>query len=288
MKITKITRLNIIDKILLSGTPFHGRLDLITFLDKIWNLSSMPSTDRRFKDAKGDISQHMVNNDDLSYSELLSSRLNLNDSDDITFKKFLETRLHPLVVDNVEEAAELANDFNQHLKNDGYKLQISSHVSGKPLYSVISMDTNSHDSDDSTVYEIVLSFAGEDRKYVEEVAQFLRTKDVSCFYDKNEEVTLWGKDLVEHLDKIYRSARYCVMFISEHYYKKVWSNHERRSALSRAIEQKGEYILPARFDNTELPGIRHTIGYVDLKNKEPVELAKMILKKLGRSNIGGV
>jgi hypothetical protein len=74
------------------------------------------------------------------------------------------------------------------------------------------------------------------------------------------------------------------MFISEHYSKKIWPTHERRSALSRAIEQKGEYILPARFDNTELPGIRHTIGYVDLKNKKPDELAKMILKKLGRSN----
>ena len=257
-------------------------------MDKIWDLSNLPSTDNRFNDAKGDIWQHMVRNEDWSYSELLSSRLNLIDSDDKTFKKFLETRLHPLVVYNAEEASELANDFNQHLKNDGYKLQVTSHISGKPIYSVISIDTNSYDTNDSTVYEIVLSFAGEDREYVEAVAQFLRTNDVSCFYDKYEDVTLWGKDLVEHLDKVYRSARYCVMFISEHYSKKIWPTHERRSALSRAIEQKGEYILPARFDNTELPGIRHTIGYVDLKNKKPDELAKMILKKLGRSNVRGV
>jgi hypothetical protein len=217
-------------------------------------------------------------------SELLSSRLNLIDSDDKTFKKFLETRLHPLVVNSAEEAIELANDFNQHLKNDGYKLQVTSHNSGKPIYSVISIETNSNSNNDATVYEIVLSFAGEDREYVEAVAKYLRANDVSCFYDKYEDVTLWGKDLVEHLDVVYRSARYCVMFISEHYSKKIWPTHERRSALSRAIEQKGEYILPARFDNTELPGIRHTIGYVDLKNKKPDELAKMILKKLGRSN----
>jgi hypothetical protein len=284
MTITKITRSEIIDKILLAGKAFHGRLDLITFLDKIWDLSNLPSTDSRFNDAKGDIWQHMVRNDDWSYSELLSSRLNLIDSDDKTFKKFLETRLHPLVVNTAEEASELANDFNQHLKNDGYKLQVTSHISGKPIYSVVPIETNSNNNNDDTVYEIVLSFAGEDREYVEAVAKYLRTNDVSCFYDKYEDVTLWGKDLVEHLDVVYRSARYCVMFISEHYSKKIWPSHERRSALSRAIEQKGEYILPARFDNTELPGIRHTIGYVDLKNKKPDELAKMILKKLGRSN----
>lgn len=282
MTITKVTRSDIIDKILLAETPFHGRLDIVTFLDKIWDLSNMRSTDSRFSDAKADIWQHMVRNDDWSYSELLSSRLNLIDSDDKTFKKFLETRLHPLVVYNAEEAEELAKNFNQHLRNDGYILKVTSHISGKPIYSIISLDENTQYTEDSTVYEIVLSFAGEDRQYVEKVAEYLRSKDVSCFYDRYEDVTLWGKDLIEHLEKVYRSARYCVMFISQHYSNKVWPNHERRSALSRAIEQKGEYILPARFDNTELPGIRHTIGYVDLKNKGPDDLANMILKKLGR------
>lgn len=88
MTITKITRSEIIDKILLAEKAFHGRLDLISFLDKIWDLSNLPSTDSRFSDAKGDIWQHMVRNEDWSYSELLSSRLNLIDSDDKTFKNF--------------------------------------------------------------------------------------------------------------------------------------------------------------------------------------------------------
>jgi hypothetical protein len=47
---------------------------------------------------------------------------------------------------------------------------------------------------------------------------------------------------------------------------------ERRSDLSRAVQEKGEYILPARFDDTEIPSLRHTIGYADLlsrrKNKQ--------------------
>jgi len=62
----------------------------------------------------------------------------------------------------------------------------------------------------------------------------------------------------------------------------VWPTHERRSAFERAIEAKEEYILPARFDDTMIPGLHKTIKYVDLRTKTPDELASLILKKLGR------
>jgi hypothetical protein len=55
------------------------------------------------------------------------------------------------------------------------------------------------------------------------------------------------------------------MFISADYAEKVWTRHERRSALARVIEEGGDYLLPARFDDTELPGLRPTTAYVDLR-----------------------
>lgn len=282
IKVTEVTRREILDRIILVERPFHGDLDLMSFLKRIWDLSSMPSTDRRFVDAEGDIWQHMVRNDDWTYSELLYDRLNLTGCDDSVFLKFLETCLHPLVVQDKEEAASMAEEFNNFLEQDGYHLEVSSHISGRPVYSAAKVNASGRIIGDPDVYEIVLSFAGEDRKYVERVAEYLKERDVRCFYDKYEDVTLWGKDLTEHLDKVYRSARFCVMFISRHYADKLWPNHERRSALARAVEEKGEYILPARFDNTKVPGVRHTLGYVDLRSKSPEELGDMILLKLGR------
>lgn len=71
------------------------------------------------------------------------------------------------------------------------------------------------------------------------------------------------------------------MFISKNYANKVWTSHERKSALAKAIEEKEEYILPARFDDTEIPGIQPTIGYVDLTKKDSDQLGEMILQKLG-------
>jgi hypothetical protein len=133
-------------------------------------------------------------------------------------------------------------------------------------------------------YDIVLSFAGEDRGYVEEVAEFLNDRGVIVFYDKYEQVTLWGKNLQEHFESIYRQqARYCVMFISKHYADKVWTRHERRAALARSMAERIEYVLPARFDDTEIPGLNPTVGYLDLKDISPKQLGEMILQKLGRA-----
>ena len=136
---------------------------------------------------------------------------------------------------------------------------------------------------DDTEFEIGLSFAGEDRAYVAEVAAALQRAGVRVFYDKYEKASLWGKDLYVHLSDVYRRASgYVVMFISEHYARKLWPNHERKSAQARAFEERREYILPARFDDSEVPGILPTTGHIDLRETSPDELARLILEKLGR------
>lgn len=134
----------------------------------------------------------------------------------------------------------------------------------------------------SLEYDVVLSFAGEDRDYVEKTANHLRKSGVKVFYDVYEDVNLWGKDLYQHLDDVYQNkAKYAVVFISEHYKKKLWTNHELKSAQARAFSEHQEYILPIRFDDSEIPGIRKTIGYVSASENSPLKLSKKILQKLG-------
>jgi hypothetical protein len=136
-------------------------------------------------------------------------------------------------------------------------------------------------------YDVVLSFAGEDRSYVEKVASFLQSQNTKVFYDEFDQVNLWGKDLYEYLDEIYRKkGRYCIMFISKYYALKAWSTHERKSAQARAIESNQEYILPARFDATEIPGILPTVKYIDLNKYTPEQFGGIVLSKLeGASSI---
>ena len=133
-------------------------------------------------------------------------------------------------------------------------------------------------------YDIALSFAGEDREYVRSVAEALAAKGVKVFYDKSEEADLWGKDLYSHLVEIYGSrARFTVMFVSNAYGTKLWTNHERKAAQSKAFRQNSEYILPVRIDDTEIPGMLPTTGYVRAEEKTPDQLASLLVEKLTRS-----
>ena len=134
---------------------------------------------------------------------------------------------------------------------------------------------------DEPDFDVALSFAGEDRAFVDEVANRLREQGVKVFYDLFEEADLWGKDLYAHLTDVYhRRARYTVMFISEAYSRKLWTNHERRAAQARAFQESQEYILPVRVDEAEIPGVLVTTGYVSLAGRSPDDLASLITKKL--------
>lgn len=139
-------------------------------------------------------------------------------------------------------------------------------------------------SQNNITYDVALSFAGEDRTYVEKVAKCLEQNNVKVFYDDKED--LWGKNLYQHLDNVYQNnAKFIIVFISKHYTNKLWTKHELESAQAKAIQTDEEYILPVKFDDTLIPGIRITTGYVDARKVNPEELCKKILMKLKKDMI---
>lgn len=134
----------------------------------------------------------------------------------------------------------------------------------------------------SKPYQVALSFAGEQRAYVREVASALAARGIAVFYDEFEAITLWGKDGVEHFHQVFSAdAAYVVMFISAEYVAKSWTRHERRAALSRAITEDREFVLPVRFDDTDVPGIPSTVQYLKAEDYTPAVLAALISEKIG-------
>ena len=136
-------------------------------------------------------------------------------------------------------------------------------------------------------YHVAFSFAGEEREYVEKV--FLSLKEESnlrVFYDRDNDIALWGKNLVEVFQDIYtKEAHFVVMFVSKNYIKKAFPRQEKRFALDRAIENVEEYILPARFDDSEVDGIPKTTAYIDLRNLDHVIFAQMIIDKITQKGL---
>lgn len=130
-------------------------------------------------------------------------------------------------------------------------------------------------------YDIALSFAGEDREYADKIAKKLRESNVKVFYDKFNTSILWGKDLYQYLSDVYRNkAEYCVVFVSKYYMEKTWTRHELRNAQSRAFTENKEYILPIRLDDSSIPGLNDTIGYIDSNNFTIDEIVQLLKEKL--------
>lgn len=134
-KISTITRRDIFDTMTVEGISWNGRLEETEFLSRLYDLSKMPSTDSRFKDAGGDIWQHRVNNYDWEDNWIFSdSRFNLMHCDDATFLQFLCEMLHPIVRSDTTQVSKLHQLFNEYLSKDNFELVEKTRISDRPIF----------------------------------------------------------------------------------------------------------------------------------------------------------
>jgi hypothetical protein len=77
------------------------------------------------------------------------------------------------------------------------------------------------------------------------------------------------------------------MFISSDYVTKAWTRQERRSAISRQMKTEAEYILPVRFDYTEVSGLPDTMQFLLAERYTPAALAVEIARKVGVAPTAG-
>ncbi len=135
MKITELTRRDIIDAIFVEKVNWSGRLEESEFLSRLFDLQKLPSTDSRFPNAAGDIWQHRVNNFDWDEDWVFyDDRFNLKHGDDEVFLRFLCETLHPVVRPDATESERMCQMFNQYLRNDGFELVEKTRMSGRPVY----------------------------------------------------------------------------------------------------------------------------------------------------------
>lgn len=149
--ITEVTRRSIMDMFTLMSVSWSGRLNEPEFLARLYDLRKMKSTDYRYKDAYGDITQHRVNNpedwpDDYIFTD---DRFNLLWGTDENLLNFLALTVHPIVRPD-DEATPLVEEYNTILEADGYKFSQNGTISGLPLYKVVEVAPGTRQSVDST------------------------------------------------------------------------------------------------------------------------------------------
>lgn len=129
-------------------------------------------------------------------------------------------------------------------------------------------------------YDIAISYASQQRYYVETVAELLKNKGVKVFYAPFEEIDMWGRDIEKYLyDTYFSKAKTCLMFISKEYKASKWCEIESQMAFARQ-EKQGLYILPVRFDDTMLPGLNSSLLFLNVASNPPHVLSEKIVTKL--------
>lgn len=135
-------------------------------------------------------------------------------------------------------------------------------------------------------YDVALSFAGADRECAEQLAAALKRSGIAVFYDHFDQASLWGKNLHTYLTELYHlRSKYCVVFLSANYGRQGWTRVELDAALAREFKEGHDYILPIRLDNSDIPGILPTRGYVDWHEHDVASIVDLVRTRLANSTL---
>jgi len=135
-EISSITRRLMLDEFLLKEQYISDE-ELIPFLESIWDLEDMPSTDDRFTDVRSDICQHMINNYDWDMNYLYEDILDVMYISDNMYITLLEQLAYPKYYDKNKQEC-FIEKINSIIKVDGFQLRESGQVSGYPFFKVYS------------------------------------------------------------------------------------------------------------------------------------------------------
>ena len=130
-------------------------------------------------------------------------------------------------------------------------------------------------------YDVAVSFAGDDRPTVKSFVDALKDLGLTVFYDFDQQALLWGKNIREKLAEVYANeAQYMVIFLSESYPERDWTDFELTIGKEAAEKRTEEYLLPIRLDDVKVVGIKSTTGYIDLRQTTVQEVASVLSDKI--------
>jgi tetratricopeptide (TPR) repeat protein len=142
------------------------------------------------------------------------------------------------------------------------------------------------DSSERRRFSIALSFPGERREYVEQVANALLAAfggergKARIFYDAWHEVLIVGYASNRKLQDIYATASDLIVpFFCEDYRKKKWCGVELRAIEELIFDQEFDRVFPFRFDHVQIPGAFKQDIFPIVSERSAGDVARLILDR---------
>lgn len=142
----------------------------------------------------------------------------------------------------------------------------------------------------SPLYDLAVSFAGEQRDYVRRTVDACKQLGLRVFYDKDKNNDWWGGNFIREQRIVYSSqTHYFVPFISAEYLAKPVPMDEFSAAMMTAVKQGDGYILPVLMDDTEIPPdlLHPHIHYLRATDYTPEALAEELQRKVRVAEASG-
>lgn len=132
-------------------------------------------------------------------------------------------------------------------------------------------------------FSVALSFPGEVRDTVEEVARELERLlgPDTYFYDRNYAGQLARPRMDQVLQSIYgKQSDLVVAFICEDYQKKEWCGVEFRAISEILLAREDDRIMYVRMDDGDVDGVLKTDGYLSAKHMTERDIAMQIEERV--------
>jgi tetratricopeptide (TPR) repeat protein len=132
-------------------------------------------------------------------------------------------------------------------------------------------------------FRIALSFAGEKRDFVKQIADILAKQfgEEKILYDKFHEAEFAQANLAFDLPNLYKlDSDLVVSVFCPDYEQKEWCGLEWRAIFSIIKEGGAKQILLTRFEHVDGKGLYGLSGFIELDRKTPEQAATLILERL--------
>ena len=113
------------------------------------------------------------------------------------------------------------------------------HIDWKKLYKECGFTKTNN----TYIFDIAISFAGENRKLAEEIAYTLRLLDYEVFYDELYEANYIGRSWSKEFERIFTTdSKFVVSILDKFHRSKIWPTFERECFFEK-IQNDGDDVL---------------------------------------------
>jgi hypothetical protein len=141
------------------------------------------------------------------------------------------------------------------------------------------------------IYDIAVSFAAEQRDYVEQTVTAAKAVELEVFYDRDMTHQWWGRNFVAEQRKIYgQRTLHFVPFISAEYLLRQYPRDEFSYAMLASVNRGDDYILPVLVGDVRVPPemLHPHIGYLRADEVTPERLALHMKAKVEYAKTAGL